>query len=286
MWYLVAVLSGFLMATADAFSKRAAVKTPALVLAWVREAYALPFLLPLLFIIERPQLDTTFWLAIAGCVVLDLISTFLYMRAIQIAPLSLTVPYLGLTPLFLLLIPTVVLGEQLTVLGILGVIAVSIGTYVLQLDRHIEGWLKPWSAIFQNRGSLYMFIVAVIYAITATLGKLAIRHSSPLFMTTVYFSLLALGYTPLVLRSAKNDYRTLYVRPWSFIKIGAAMAGMALAHFLAISHIPVAYMISLKRLSLVFAILYGYFWFKEGKLRQRLWGGIFIVAGAFLIALA
>lgn len=286
MWYFIAILSGFLMATADALSKRSGRQTSALTLAWIREAYALPFLLPLLFFIEIPRVDAIFWWAIAGCVGLDLLSTFLYMRAIRTAPLSLTVPYLGLTPLFLLLIPTVVLGERLQLLGVFGVLSVSVGTYVLQIDRLREGWLKPWQAIFQNRGSLYMLIVAIIYALTATLGKLAIQHSSPIFMAIVYFSLLAVGFTPLVLRYTKGDLKPLYAQPFAFIKIGGAMALMAISHFTAINHIPVAYMISLKRLSLLFAILYGFYWFKEGNLRARLLGGIFIVAGAFLIALS
>ncbi len=286
MWYLVAILSGFCMATADALSKRTASRTPALLLAWIREAYALPFLLPLLFIIKIPPLDLTFLLAILACVAMDLVTTFLYMRAIQIAPLSLTVPYLGLTPLFLLLIPTLVLGEKLSLLGIVGVVLVSLGTYVLQIDRLRDGIFKPWVAIFQNRGSFYMFIVAICYAITATLGKLAIQHSSPLFMTIVYFTLLAIGYVPFVLITTRGKVRPLVAAPLNYLKIGLAMALMAVAHFTAISHVPVAYMISLKRLSLLFAILYGYFWFKEQKLRERLLGGAIIVLGAFCIALA
>jgi len=61
---------------------------------------------------------------------------------------------------------------------------------------------------------------------------------------------------------------------------------MAIAHFSAIGMIQVAYMISIKRLSLLFAILYGIFLFKEQNLRERLIGGIIIIAGATCIAFA
>jgi hypothetical protein len=97
MWYLVAILSGFFMATADAITKKTAKRTDALTLAWVREAYALPFLLPLLFYIDIPALDTTFWITIAICVVMDMASTVLYMRAIQIRTFVTYRTYLGLT---------------------------------------------------------------------------------------------------------------------------------------------------------------------------------------------
>ncbi|MBL7068184.1 MAG: EamA family transporter, partial [Candidatus Marinimicrobia bacterium] len=152
MWYIITILSGFFFATADALSKKEARRTPAIVLAWVREFYALPFLLPLLLFIEIPELKSGFWGAMSLCVAIDLVTTFLYMRAIQIAPLSLTVPYLGLSPIFLLIIPAIVLGEHLSPLGIFGVVLVSLGTYILQLDRAKYGFFEPWLAIFKNRG--------------------------------------------------------------------------------------------------------------------------------------
>jgi drug/metabolite transporter (DMT)-like permease len=286
MWYFITILSGFCMATADALTKKVSGRADALLLAWVREAYALPFLLPLLFFIKIPELDATFWIAMAICVAMDMISTVLYMRAIQVAPLSLTVPYLGLTPIFLLIIPSLVLGEQLTPVGILGVILVALGTYTLQLNRVKSGWLEPWLAIFKNRGSFYMLIVAICYALTATLGKLAIQHSSPLIMAIFYFALLAIGYTPFVLLRSKGRLRLLAAEPAAFIQIGLAMALMAITHFSAIGMIQVAYMISIKRLSLLFAILYGIFWFKEQNLKERLAGGLIIIAGATCIAFA
>lgn len=286
MWYFISVLSGFFFATADALSKKEATRTPAIVLAWVREFYALPFLLPLLFFIEIPEIQPGFWSAMTLLVILDLITTFLYMRAIQIAPLSLTIPYLGLTPIFLLLVPVVVLGETLSIVGIIGVVLVSFGTYILQIDRAKYGILEPWLAIIRNRGSLYMLIVALLYSVTATYGKVAIIKSSPLFMTIIYFSLLALGFSLMLLFTERKNYGILFKFPVPKLKIGLAMALMAVAHFSAIGMIQVAYMISIKRLSLLFAIIYGAVLFKENNLRERLLGGIIILSGATCIAFA
>ncbi|RKY61865.1 MAG: EamA/RhaT family transporter [Candidatus Neomarinimicrobiota bacterium] len=286
MWYIISILSGFFFASADALSKKEARRTPAIVLAWVREFYALPFLLPLLFFIDIPEIQAGFWSAMAILVILDLVTTFLYMRAIQIAPLSLTVPYLGLSPIFLLVIPSIVLGEHLSLLGIAGVVLVSIGTYTLQIDRAKFGFFEPWLAIFKNRGSLYMFCVAILYSVTATYGKVAIIKSSPLFMTIVYFSLLALGFTLIVAFIHRRKLRILFQYPAQKLGIGLAMALMAITHFTAIGMIQVAYMISIKRLSLLFAILYGAMIFHEKNIRERLLGGIIIIAGAACIAFA
>ncbi len=286
MWYLISILSGFFFASADALSKREARRTPAIVLAWVREFYALPFLLPLLFFIEIPELEPGFWSAMAILVFLDIITTFLYMRAIQIAPLSLTIPYLGLTPIFLLLVPVIVLGETLSLIGIAGIILVSVGTYMLQIDRAKYGLFEPWLAIFKNRGSLYMLIVAMLYSITATYGKLAIIKSSPLFMTIIYFALLALSFTIILMVTQLRKMKILFEHPIPKLSIGLAMALMAVTHFTAIGMIQVAYMISIKRLSLLFAIIYGAVLFKEKNIKERLLGGMIILAGASCIAFA
>ena len=61
---------------------------------------------------------------------------------------------------------------------------------------------------------------------------------------------------------------------------------MAITHFSAIGMIQVAYMISIKRLGLLFAIMYGWLWFKESNILERLSGGIIIIAGAVCIAFA
>jgi len=286
MWYLISILSGFFFASADALSKKEARRTPAIVLAWVREFYALPFLLPLLLFIEIPELQTGFWPTMSILVFLDIITTFLYIRAIQIAPLSLTIPYLGLTPIFLLLVPVIVLGETLSAVGIIGVLLVSAGTYILQIDRVKYGILEPWLAIFRNRGSLYMLIVAILYSVTATYGKVAIIKSSPLFMTIIYFSLLAIGFSAIVVITQRRNMKVIINFPLQKLSIGLAMALMAVTHFTAISMIQIAYMISIKRLSMIFAIIYGAVLFKEENIKERLLGGLFIIAGATLIAFA
>ncbi len=286
MWYLITVLSGLAFATADTFSKQESKYMTTIHLSWVREAYALPFLLPILLFIEIPQLDAVFWWAILGCIILDLFTTILYMKAIKIAPLSLTIPYMGLTPIFSLLISYLILGETVSWLGLVGIGLISFGAYILQIDRAKFGLWEPILAIFKNKGSLFMLIVSFSYAITANLGKVAIIHSSPLFMCVIYFSGLALAFTPLVPLLGKTSVPHMFRRSSGKFKIGLAMAIMAVAHFSAISMINVAYMISIKRLSLLFAILYGWLVFKEENIRERLMGGAIIIAGAAFIAFA
>ncbi len=58
---------------------------------------------------------------------------------------------------------------------------------------------------------------------------------------------------------------------------------MVLTHFIAISLTQAAYMISIKRMSLVFSVIYGRVIFKELGLKERLFGSVVMLAGAALI---
>jgi drug/metabolite transporter (DMT)-like permease len=61
------------------------------------------------------------------------------------------------------------------------------------------------------------------------------------------------------------------------------MAGMVVTHFYAIEHIEVAYMVAVKRSSLLFGMLYGAWLFKETELTKNLAAGILMVLGVYLI---
>ena len=58
---------------------------------------------------------------------------------------------------------------------------------------------------------------------------------------------------------------------------------MMVSHFTAISMTDVAYMISVKRTSLIMSVFYGWALFKEEKIKERLLGSIVMLAGVILI---
>ena len=71
--------------------------------------------------------------------------------------------------------------------------------------------------------------------------------------------------------------------PWAHLGIGAFMAGMVVTHFYAIVHIEVAYMVAVKRTSLLFGIVYGAWLFGENGLKKNLAAGMLMVLGVLLI---
>ncbi len=282
-WVFYALITAFSLATADAISKKAMGRSGEYVIAWVREGYALPFLALAFFFIDIPHLDRTFYLSLLIMIPMEIVAIILYVKAIKLSPLSLTIPFLAVSPVFIILIAFILLGELPDRSGLLGILLIVIGAYMLNIKTTKEDLLGPIKAIRRERGSIFMIIVALIYSVTATLGKVAVQHSSPIFFGIFYPFLLTLLLSVILWR--KGLLPEVLSRPKTFLAIGVFTAIMILTHFKAISMTDVAYMISVKRASLVFSVLYGKLLFGEENIRERLAGSMLMIAGMVSITI-
>lgn len=291
-WLIFATASALMSAVSDVLCKKASQNMDSWTVTWVRFGYSSLFLLPLLAFIEIPNLDRPFWLTTALLLPLELTAASLSMRALQISPLSLTVPYLAFTPLFLLLVPTLALGERIRARGVLGVMCIVAGAYLLNLqaNNHLNSngprWLAPLLAIAREKGSRLMLLAAVLYSLTSTLGKVAVKHSSPLFFASFYYPLASLCLFPIVVMRSGRRFRFAAPRGLLFLFIGVAVSLTVICHFLALNQAEVAYMISIKRTSMIFATIFGWLFFREKNIRQRLLGCGVMLAGVILISSA
>jgi len=286
-WILWSLLSAFMTASNDALTKKALVAHNEYLIAWLRLLWALPFLFAALAFISIPTIDSVFFLTFFAALPLEVTASVLYAKALKLSPLSLTVPFLSLTPILLIVVPYLILGETISHLGVIGVLMIAFGGYTLNIGETKKGFLAPFIAIGKERGSLFMISVALIYSVTATLGKLAIQHSSPLFFGVVYYSALAIVMAPLAI--IKNREK---IRVWphegaikASILPGFCHAISIFAHMIAISLTQVAYMIAVKRLSLLMGVLYGYILFKETNIKERFAGTLLMIIGFAMIIL-
>ncbi len=284
LWLLLAVVSAASIATIDAITKRFLSHLTVFEMAVARLLFGLPFFSVLLFFIPKPSPDRTFYLTLSAALPAEITAFFLYMRAIQVSPLSLTVPFLAFTPVFLILTGKLILGEDLGVWGVLGIISVVLGSYALNLREVKNGFWGPFYAIKKEKGSWLMLIVAILYAFTSAMGKKAIQHSSALFFGFFYFIILGLLVPGGLLVTKKARMQSLKNVFYPGLCIGILMVIMVASHMVAISHVEAAYMIAAKRTSILFSVLYGGLLFKEENIKERFWGAALMLVGVMVIA--
>lgn len=288
-WLSLALLSAFSLASADACSKNFLASYSAREMVLVRFAYSALLLTPLLYCNPLPAVPLVFWGWIALALPLEILAMLLYMQAIRDSPLSLTLPYLAFTPVFTTLAGYLLLDEQISAQGFIGILLVVTGAYLLNLEiigaYRWRSVLEPFRAILSDRGARQMLAVAIIYGLTSVIGKIELQWVPPRSFAALYFTLL--GLLSLMLFSL-TDRRTLHVlgrKPAIHLLIGGLFTAMIVTHFLALEQVETAYMISVKRTSILFGVLYGALLFGEKNLLRRLTAGALMVIGVGLIAI-
>ncbi|QWV99794.1 EamA family transporter [Geomonas nitrogeniifigens] len=282
LWFPLTLLSAFFLATSDATTKRALTGRNEYLVTWLRIVPTLPlFLIPLLFI-PVPKLGDDFYFCIFTGLPLEAVAIILYTKALKLSPLSLTLPLLSLTPLLLLVVPYLLLGERISAMGGAGILLIALGGYLLNTGRGETGILAPLRALAGDKGAMCMLGVAAIYSVTSTLGKRAIASSSPLFFAAVYLPLLVLVLTPVALYKSRGELGPALRNGTVEAALLPAVcyALQALTHVYAVNMTNVAYMIAVKRLSLLFGVLYGHYLFKE---KGGIVSTLIMLAGVFLI---
>jgi drug/metabolite transporter (DMT)-like permease len=287
-WVLFALISAFMLATSDALTKKALTIHNEYLIAWLRLLLSLPFLFIALMFVPVPSLDSDFYKAFVLALPLEIIAVIFYTKALKVSPLSLTLPFLSLTPIFLIAVPYILFGEKVSIAGAIGVLLIAGGGYALNIKEFKKGVLEPFIAIKNEKGSIFMIIVALIYAFTSSLGKMAIEHSSAVFFGVAYIAALVILFAPLALYNGRDELKLIFKNGAlkSSILPGLFSSLMIITHMIAMSMTKVAYMVSVKRLSLLIGVFYGFVLFKEKGMKERLAGAILMISGFVVIVLS
>ncbi|MFC1523779.1 EamA family transporter [Thermodesulfobacteriota bacterium] len=237
------------------------------------------------YLVPTPELGPEFWRIFFISLPLNTVPYLLYLYAIKVSPLSLSVPFLSFTPLFMILTGFFILQETISVWGGLGIGCIVAGSYVLNLGTVDKSLWAPLTALFREKGSWIMMIVAFLYAFAAVLGKEGILHSSPLYFSYFFFltfnGLLLAG----LLITRKVKIQTIFKNSGRGLWIGGLFMSHITTHGIAIALGTAAYMIAVKRSSILLSVLLSWLILKEGDIKHRGLGTLLMFCGAVLITL-
>jgi len=255
---------------------------------------------------EYPVIGQDFFSAVAITVILNIISLSLIFKALSSSDLSLSIPMLSFTPIILIGTSYLLLNEVPSLAGVAGIWIIVIGSYVLNISAEDNHFLDPVRSMLRNPGSWYMLIVAFLFAVSINFDKIAMLNSDPFFgMALTVFAIglafvLIAAYSLISGRnlSLQKQEETLFPAPVSgfpafpqrkylvlTILIGIFVAIEAASINVAYTLQIVPYVIAIKRLSIIFVVLYGTLVFSEHETGKRLTGAALMVAGAVIIVL-
>lgn len=286
VWFIFAALTAVFESLKDAASKNGLKKIDEYIVSWSLIVFTLPLLLPLLFFIEIPEIGDRFWLALAAGGSLNIVAMILYIRALKLSDLSITVPLITFTPLFLLVTSPLIVGEYPTLLDGVGIVFIVIGSYVLNLKERHSGYLAPFRALLKESGPKLMLLVAFIWSLTANFDKMGVQNSSPTFWAVANYSYIAAGILPIMLYKSSRNLPQISHNFVALVPIGLLQGVAVLFQMQAIDLTLVAHVISVKRMSALLSVFLGYLIFQEGSIQERSLGAATMILGVFFITLS
>lgn len=227
----------------------------------------------------------------------------LNLRALQISPISYCLPFIALTPLFLLPAGMIFLGEKPVAGMTVGVVIVVVGSLVVNRALFANGVLEPAKAILRNKGSRYMLCVSVLLTFTNVLDKWFVsgggdvafaerlsRSITLSFGKGVLLALFFLGLTIFRFRrmpvATRPDWLPVFrdVPRW-IVLAGVFEAIVLVLQLTAMQFTVAALVISIKRSGIVLAVFLGWLIFKERNITDRVIASFVMLCGVLIFFL-
>jgi uncharacterized membrane protein len=238
-----------------------------------------------------PVIGPAYYDAVIISGILNIIGLSLIFQAMESSDLSLSMPMLSFTPVFLIGTSYLLLHELPSIAGIAGICITVSGSYVLNISAGHEHFLDPVRSMVQNRGSWYMLIVAFLFAASINYDKIAMLNSDPVFGMAFTLLIISGAFVIMVVISRRFGgllpKTAISFRPYlvpailTGIFVSAECVSINIAYTLQIA----PYVIAIKRLSIIFMVLYGTLLCAENEIRTRLLGSVLMVGGAVIILL-
>lgn len=200
--------------------------------------------------------------------------------------MSLTYPIVRSSPVFVLLMGVVFLGEIPSKLALVGILVVVLGVQIMnQKSLSFSGFLSH----FRNADGRVMAaagLTAFFSACYSVIDKKGVLKMDPVLFFYIFFALsgfMFLGYL-LSMKERRGRYFEILKRDKMWIALAAVLEFSSYVLILFAFRISkVAYIVALRQISVVFGVLYGIWFLKEKYGKVRLVGSLVIFLGVFLI---
>lgn len=287
-WYIFAFCSAILQALYLAVTKKALKSIDKNVFAVLTFFCCSIILFFLSFSKGFPQVNNYFYYFIFLIAIFQFFVAEFSFKALKCSDLSLVVPMLSFTPVFLIGTSFFILHEIPSYFGFLGIFLIFIGSYLLNFEKNQEDILSPFKNIFKNKGVFYMFVAAIMLSFQLTFIKLAVLSSDKIFSSFASYALIALFFGIKLIASKKAYKDKHYFLPqfYGYIFLsGIVLATSAIFFNVAISIQDLSYVTAIKRFSVLIGVLFGFLFFREKNFKQRLLASFIMVVGALFIVL-
>lgn len=288
-WFILAFISALFSAVSAVSEKKALFQLGALDFSFAVSTVTLVLSLPFFFGIQLSQISSAGLLILFIKTILSAGAFICVMLSIKNLEISEALPLLALSPALVAIGGVIFVNDNLMGTEWLGILLMAVGAYVLELRKGIKNPLEPFKALFSFSKYSYVFYALLLFTATSLLDRLLLKgHKFPpyTFMAFQQF-FYALVFAVIVIYKKRNlgsivkgiNKSTFYL----IIAISAFTVIYRYTQIEATKLAPVALVLSVKRLSILFAVIFGGKMFSEENLYRRIAAVVIILAGTAIL---
>lgn len=283
MWIAYAFASAFFAGITAILAKIGVSHTDSNLATAIRTVVILAFAWLMVFVVGSqatlPGIDakTLVFLVLSGLATGG--SWLFYFKALQIGDVNKVAPIDKSSIVLTMFLAFVLLGEGLTAPGVLSMLLIGAGTY-LMIEKKESG-----GAVAGNRWLLYAVLSAVFASLTAILAKVGIEGVESNLGTAIRTVVVtAMAWLIVFWRGTQRRLKAVDRRSWLFLLLSGLATGLSwLCYYRALQQGPASVVAPIDKLSILVTIAFGSVVFGEKLHAKSRLGLIMIVAGTLLL---
>ncbi len=288
-WFILAFISALFSALSAVSEKKVLFRISALDFSFVVSVITLLFSLPFFIPVHLSELSSIAIIILLFKTILSALAFLCVMFSIKKLEISEALPLLALTPGLVAIAGVIFINDILSTIEWIGILMMVIGAYVLELRKNSKNILEPLRALFRFSKYSYVFTALILFTVTSLFDRVLLKgYNLPPYTFMAFQQLFyALFFAVIVLVNQKGlikqvkriNIKTFYL----IIAISFFTVIYRYTQIEATKLAPVALVLSVKRLSILIAVVAGGKLFSEEYLYRRIAAVILILAGAILL---
>jgi len=194
----------------------------------------------------------------------------------------------GFGPIFILIFALIWLNEKISYLGLLGILTAVFGSYVIYLPSFkFSDLFSPFKA-FKSRTFLFSMGAGACTATYSLINKRNLESVEPFTLQYLIFGFMtAFLVISLLFKNIKHHINLELKHNWkNLFLFGVFNFISSVLVLYALKMSKVSYLGAARNVSVVFGVILGCFFLKEGYGKIRFFASLMILAGIFLISIS
>ena len=286
MWFLLSLLSALFQVLRNVAMKRLGHQLDDTINAWGRFTFLLPFAGLGVLIKGIPPIQEGFWFCGILFGITQTLATLSLSRALRKSDISLVTSLWKLSLILLVCWGYLTLGEIPSTLGLMGLLLSMLGVYLLNINQARISFWAPLTALIKDPGQRWTMGAAMGYAPAVVLIKKMALLSYPIYAIFIAYVFCFSFMTPYTVYRSWRHFSSIG-RCWKdFVGMGIFAALTTWCSTTAYTLTVSSYVEAVKQVEVLFALIIGYFLFKEEATIRIIWiGTVVMLAGLVLLKL-